>query len=97
MKGVEHALNTCLLYTSETQALIELLAEEFPEAEAYMSFTVQIPDAISDGTSLAEMAKLVSQSNQILAVGINCSSPLLYNQAPVSYTHLYDVSFYSSL
>jgi len=54
----------------ETQALIELLAEEFPEAEA-----------ISDGTSLAEMAKLVSQSNQILAVGINCSSPLLYNQA----------------
>ena len=46
-----------------------------------MSFTVQIPDAISDGTSLAEMAKLVSQSNQILAVGINCSSPLLYNQA----------------
>ena len=65
----------------ETQALIELLAEEFPEAEAYMSFTVQIPDAISDGTSLAEMAKLVSQSNQILAVGINCSSPLLYNQA----------------
>ena len=67
----------------ETQALIELLAEEFPEAEAYMSFTVQIPDAISDGTSLAEMAKLVSQSNQILAVGINCSSPLLYNQALV--------------
>ena len=65
----------------ETQALIELLAEEFPEAEAYISFTVQIPDAISDGTSLAEMAKLVSQSNQILAVGINCSSPLLYNQA----------------
>ncbi|WP_347103508.1 homocysteine S-methyltransferase [Streptococcus thermophilus] len=65
----------------ETQALIELLAEEFPEAEAYMSFTVQIPDAISDGNSLAEMAKLVSQSNQILAVGINCSSPLLYNQA----------------
>lgn len=65
----------------ETQALIELLAEEFPEAEAYMSFTVQIPDAISDGNSLAEMAKLVSQSNQILAVGINCSSPILYNQA----------------
>ena len=65
----------------ETQALIELVAEEFPEAEAYMSFTVQIPDAISDGNSLAEMAKLVSQSNQILAVGINCSSPLLYNQA----------------
>ena len=69
----------------ETQALIELLAEEFPEAEAYMSFTVQIPDAISDGTSLDEMAKLVAQSNQILAVGINCSSPLLYNQALLAF------------
>ena len=36
----------------ETQALIELLAEEFPEAEAYMSFTVQIPDAINAGKAL---------------------------------------------
>lgn len=65
----------------EAQVLIELLAEEFPESEAYLSFTVQEPGTISDGTSLDEIAKLVSQSNQILAVGINCSSPLLYNQA----------------
>ena len=36
----------------EAQALIELLAEEFPEAEAYISFTVQEPGTISDGTSL---------------------------------------------
>ena len=35
----------------EAQALIELLAEEFPEAEAYISFTVQEPGTISDGTS----------------------------------------------
>ena len=33
----------------EAQALIELLAEEFPEAEAYLSFTVQEPATISDG------------------------------------------------
>ena len=65
----------------EAQALIELLAEEFPEAEAYLSFTVQESGTISDGTSLDEIAKLVSQSDQILALGINCSSPLLYNQA----------------
>ncbi|MFR2056668.1 MAG: homocysteine S-methyltransferase [Streptococcus salivarius] len=65
----------------EAQALIELLAEEFPEAEAYISFTVQEPGTISDGTSLDEIAQLVAQSDQILALGINCSSPLLYNQA----------------
>ena len=65
----------------EAQALIELLAEEFPEAEAYISFTVQEPGTISDGTSLDEIAQLVGQSDQILALGINCSSPLLYNQA----------------
>lgn len=65
----------------EAQALIELLAEEFPEVEAYISFTIQVPDAISDGTSLDEIAKLISQSDQILAVGINCSSPILYEQA----------------
>ena len=65
----------------EAQALIELLAEEFPESEAYLSFTVQESATISDGTSLDEIAKLVSQSDQILALGINCSSPLLYDQA----------------
>ena len=64
----------------EAQALIELLAEEFPESEAYLSFTVQESATISDGTSLDEIAKLVSQSDQILALGINCSSPLLYDQ-----------------
>ena len=65
----------------EAQALIELLAEEFSEAEAYISFTVQEPGTISDRTSLDEIAQLVGQSDQILALGINCSSPLLYNQA----------------
>lgn len=65
----------------EAQALVELLAEEFPETEAYISFTVQVPDAISDGTSLEEVAELISQSEQILALGINCSSPILYDQA----------------
>lgn len=65
----------------EAQALIELLAEEFPESEAYLSFTVQEPATISDGTSLEEVAELVSRSEQILALGINCSSPILYDQA----------------
>ena len=65
----------------EAEALVELLAEEFPEAEAYLSFTIQETDRISDGTSLEAMVELVGTSKQILALGINCSSPLLFDAA----------------
>lgn len=65
----------------EAQALLELLANEFSDQEVYISFTVQEATKISDGTSLEEVAQLVSQSQQILALGINCSSPLLYDEA----------------
>lgn len=36
----------------EAEALVELLAEEFPQVEAYISFTIQESSSISDGTSL---------------------------------------------
>lgn len=65
----------------EAQALVELLAEEFPEVEAYLSFTIQESTSISDGTSFEEIAELVNSSKQILAVGFNCSSPVLYDYA----------------
>ena len=65
----------------EAQALVELLAEDFPEAEAYISFTIQTAEAISDGTALSEVVDLLASSQQILVVGINCSSPLLYDKA----------------
>lgn len=60
---------------------MELLAEEFPEAEAYLSFTIQERDRISDGTDFADLARLVNDSKQILALGFNCSSPLLFDAA----------------
>ena len=65
----------------EAAALVELLAEEFPEARAYLSFTIQESSSISDGTSLEAMVELVDTSKQILALGINCSSPLLFDAA----------------
>ncbi|MGT2928813.1 homocysteine S-methyltransferase [Streptococcus dentasini] len=64
----------------EAQALSELLAEEFPEVEAYMSFTSQDGQTISDGTDIATVAELVNASSQILAVGLNCSSPNVYHE-----------------
>ena len=65
----------------EAEALVELLAEEFPEAEAYLSFTIQETDRISDGTSLEAVTDLVNSSELILALGFNCSSPLLFDAA----------------
>ena len=60
---------------------MELLAEEFPQVEAYLSFTIQETDRISDGTSLEAVTDLVNSSELILALGFNCSSPLLFDAA----------------
>lgn len=62
---------------AETKALVHLLAEEFPQAEAYLSFTAQTASAISDGTLIEEVGRLAQSSPQILAVGFNCTAPHL--------------------
>ena len=62
---------------AETEALVHLLAEEFPQAEAYLSFTAQTASAISDGTLIEEVGCLAQSSPQILAVGFNCTAPHL--------------------
>lgn len=64
---------------TETIALCQLLTQDFPQAEAYISFTAQEAGAISDGTDLATLARLVNDCPQILALGFNCSQPLLYD------------------
>lgn len=63
----------------EAQALLELLAQEFPHTESYISFTAQNDQAISDGTSIEKVTRLVEQSPQALALGLNCSSPAVYS------------------
>lgn len=59
----------------EVQALTELLSEEFPQIEVYMSFTAQEVGKISDGTALKDVIALVEACPQILAVGFNCTQP----------------------
>ena len=62
----------------EARALLNLLATEFPETEAYISFTAQDDAHISDGTAIEELAEMCNQSPQILALGINCSAPKVF-------------------
>ncbi|MFS1663650.1 homocysteine S-methyltransferase [Streptococcus sp. zg-JUN1979] len=61
----------------EVIALVELLTQEFPHVEAYMSFTAQHEGSISDGTSLKEISQLVINCPQVLALGFNCTAPHL--------------------
>lgn len=61
----------------EALALSQLLAEDFPNSEAYLSVTTPDGQHLPDGTSLTVIGKIAEQSPQILAVGINCSAPSL--------------------
>lgn len=58
----------------EAKALVELLAEEFPDALAWFSFTMRDANTISDGTSLEDVVEVLEKSRQVIAIGINCVS-----------------------
>lgn len=58
----------------EAEALIELL-REFPEAKALISFSCKDDHHVSHGELFADCADLVAESDQILAIGINCTAP----------------------
>ena len=62
---------------AEAAAILRLLAEEFPQAEAYLSFVAQSETAISDGTKIEDLGNLAQESPQVLAVGFNCTAPHL--------------------
>ena len=62
---------------AEAAAILRLLAEEFPQAETYLSFVAQAENAISDGTKIEELGNLAQESPQVLAVGFNCTAPHL--------------------
>jgi homocysteine S-methyltransferase len=56
----------------EAEILIKLL-KEFPDASAWLTFTLRDSKSISDGTLLARCAELAASSNQIAAIGLNCA------------------------
>ena len=58
----------------EAQALSKLL-KEFPNITAWMSFSCRDETHISEGQLLADCIKGLETNPQIVAVGINCTSP----------------------
>lgn len=58
---------------SETEALLELLQQEFSNTEAWFTFTLRDADHISDGTPLSHIASLFDASPNVIAVGFNCT------------------------
>jgi homocysteine S-methyltransferase len=59
----------------EAEALIELL-QEFPDSKACLSFSCRNESEVCHGELFAECAALADQSEQVIAVGINCSAPV---------------------
>ncbi|CAA9962055.1 Homocysteine S-methyltransferase [Pyrenophora teres f. maculata] len=57
---------------AETEALLDLLITEFASTEAWFGFTLRDSAHISDGTSLADIAALFENVQQVVALGFNC-------------------------
>jgi homocysteine S-methyltransferase len=58
----------------EARALVEVL-QALSEAHAWFSFTCTDGRTLADGTPFAEAVSLVAEQDQVVAVGVNCTSP----------------------
>lgn len=58
----------------EAEALLRLM-EEFPEAQAWFSFSCRDGGRISQGELFSEAVKMAAGSTQVFAVGVNCTAP----------------------
>ncbi|XXM73196.1 homocysteine S-methyltransferase [Lysinibacillus sphaericus] len=56
----------------EAKVLASLL-KEFPDASAWLSFSLKDGEAISDGTRIEECAEMFNDNDQIAAIGVNCA------------------------
>ena len=61
----------CLI---EAQAIAKLL-KEFPNISAWISFSARDEQHISEGQVFADCVRLIEDNPQIVAIGINCTSP----------------------
>lgn len=68
--GVDLLAVETLPSVSETGALVALV-EEF-DVESWFSFTLRDGRHISDGTPLADVARLCSTQPRVVAIGVNC-------------------------
>ncbi|XP_059922683.1 uncharacterized protein zgc:172121 [Gadus macrocephalus] len=60
----------------EAEALLELL-REFPSCKAWLSFSCKDGRSLCDGSPFLEAVRLAQRCSQLVAVGVNCCSPLL--------------------
>ncbi|MBT1175186.1 homocysteine S-methyltransferase [Bifidobacterium sp. LC6] len=65
----------------EVQALIDLLSAEFPDREAWVSFSLGDSGHLCDGTALETAAAIADACPQISAIGVNCVQPELVTAA----------------
>src|SRR5258706_10412413 len=61
----------CLI---EAQAIAKLL-KEFPNTTAWISFSARDEQNVSEGQVFADCVKELEDNSQIIAIGINCTSP----------------------
>ncbi|TCW29918.1 homocysteine S-methyltransferase [Gulbenkiania mobilis] len=59
----------------EAQALVQLLENEFPDAQAWISFSCTDDRHISEDTALDACVAELSPCPQVLAIGFNCTAP----------------------
>ncbi|MCG8332035.1 MAG: homocysteine S-methyltransferase [Chitinophagales bacterium] len=59
----------------EALAITQLL-KQFAAAKAWISFSCKDGTHISDGTPLSRLVKEIQNSNQIVAIGVNCTAPV---------------------
>lgn len=65
----------------EAEALVELL-REFPAAKAWLSLSCQDDRHTCHGELFSDVVQTISSSEQIVAVGVNCTSPLFVKVCP---------------
>ncbi|KAM4048249.1 uncharacterized protein ACNLHF_011152 [Anomaloglossus baeobatrachus] len=58
----------------EAEALVQLL-REFPNSKAWLSYSCQSTTMTSFGDKFDEAVNIGTQSNQMMAIGVNCCSP----------------------
>ncbi len=60
---------------AEAQAIIELIARQYPDIPAWVSFQLRDARTLADGTPLTQAARWAEQQPALAAVGLNCVSP----------------------
>lgn len=61
---------------TEAKVIARLLAAEFPQVRAWLSFSCQDGERISDGTPLREAVTAIQGVPAVAAIGINCTPPI---------------------